>query len=782
MEPDTNTSPAATTSASAGTKPVRVVRAAQTAPPSPIAMGPLVNHVLQTATLPQSRHNDALEQGSLLDQPLDMPEDSTIVPPKKRRFSRTRIAGLGLLTFGLLAAVLLGVRMDINKTNAQNASLLTPSSRFQALTIPLYSLGKQLGLTNSAVSANSSVTINGSLVLAPSVRPTSPVAGQLYYNGATNQVQYYNGTSFVELQGGVITTNVYNNTTISRNTYVTNAITRSGLTGSGTTGTVALFTSTGAIGNSLLAQAGAAVTDTGTLDLQASSNSTSAFEVNSDTGSALLTADTTDDEIVLGQSGPSPTATTLTAGAGVGTNVTGANLTIEGSNGTGASNGGDIIFETGQGASGGIRFDNAAEVAPGNTDATSLTMSYTTGSDDDRLLVVDTDCAASSMTYDGFALTKLGSATAPSSIGTGTYAELWYLLSPPSGEYSITANYLSSCDNGNTGHYNEGELGASSYYNVNQANPFGTFAAASGTQNGTGTTSLTVNTISTSQIVVDAFGSDDNNYLDVCTTPSPNQNIRWYSSTQFQKIECGSDAPGTGGTITMQYAVANADWVDIGIPINPAQPGSTPLVSPSSPIPDPMSNRLEITADGNIGIDNDDPQATLDVSGTALIQPSVDSHTVFQIQDAAGTSLFNADTIDMTISISGTVSDFATVSLNDTHLNSSQAIPPTVGTPLNCGIGATAVVTAGSTDTAGSVTVTAGTGAPTTCDTTLTFAQSYGSAPKSVTLTPTTSVGSAINMTAAGVSNVTQNSFTLLIAPADAAAGTVYSYYYLVIQ
>jgi hypothetical protein len=542
-----------------------------------------------------------------------------------------------------------------------------------------------------------------------------------------------------------------------------------------------MFTANNTLGASLISQNATNVTVNGAEQLRGGTNSTAAFQVQSSAGNNLLTADTANNQIVLGNDG-TPAAVTVRGGAAAGVDASGANVVFQGSDGTGAVDGGSLVFETGQGASGGIRFDSSAEIAPGNTTATSISTNFTTGTQSNRLLMVDTDCASSSMTYDGFALTKLGSATAPSGLASGTYAELWYILSPPTGTHSIVANYISNCNNGVGGHFNNGELGAASYYNVNQATPFGTFATASGTQNGSGSTNLTLTTISASQIVVDAFGDDDNNFLDICNTPNASQTIRWHSSSQFQKIECGSDLPGIVGQVHVNYTISSKDWVDIGVPVNAAMPGSVPLVSPSSPIPDPMADRLHITADGNIGIDNPNPQATLDVSGTQLIQPSIDTHTAFQIQDASGTAILAADTLTSTISVSGTDSKFATLELTDAHLGSAQTTPPTTGAPSNCGAGTTSSITSGSTDTAGSLTINVGSGLPTTCDTTVTFNKPYGSAAKSITLTPTKMVGGATAPIAAWISNISPTSFTIQIAPTNATAGAIYSYYYIVVQ
>src|SRR5581483_10367376 len=41
--------------------------------------------------------------------------------------------------------------------------------------------------------------VSNTLVLAPGGAPTSPTAGQIYYDSATNAPYYYNGSQFISL-------------------------------------------------------------------------------------------------------------------------------------------------------------------------------------------------------------------------------------------------------------------------------------------------------------------------------------------------------------------------------------------------------------------------------------------------------------------------------------------------------------------------------------------------------------------------------------------------------
>lgn len=1109
MGPNTNRPQDESVSPTASTGSSAPVTAPVPAPPKPVSptTGPVLDAPFNGALQPADP--TVLNQGSLLDRmPLDMAQDEPVMP--KQHLSRQRLVGLGLLLFGCLAAVVLGIRIEVNKSKVQNTSLITLSSKLAQQQAPIASLNKQLGTASSA--KNNAVTVNGqlnvtnSLVLQPSVQSGPAVTGQMYYDSTTNTLAYYNGTGFVHLQGGSTTPTVVNNTYI---TSITNA-TGSGTNINGTLGTLALFATGSTLGDSAISQSGSNVAVNGTVRLQNGTNSSTAFQVQNASSNALLTADTTNNAIVLGSDG-TPGNVTLRGGNGIGGNVTGANLTIQASNGTGSATSGNIVFLTGVSAEGGIEFDSA------NAVAYSSTMNFTVGTQANRILLVNTDCNTTSLTFDGRPLTLLDSATFGGQYGSGNLTNLWYLLDPPSGTYTIS-NVYTTCNNPQTGH-----LGAVAYYNVNQTTPFGTVATAHGAIGGTNSSDLAVTSTSSSQLVVDTLVSDD--FDSPCITTGTGQTLRWQVVHSFAKEECGSDIVGTGGVVHFGYQLTNADWAAIGVPLNPATAQSVPLQTISATTPDALYNRLDITSGGNIGIDNTTPQYSLDVNGvinsstavytpaldtntpgalnigqydatsvqignavsnipidlqgTTIIKPTVDAtnafqvqnasgnalltadtvnnditaagntivnevegcnytnytdymaglnpvgywklddsgttaadssgngntgtltnvttgvtpgpfscatthpamafssassskittsttfndpstysqvvmfktnggngpllsfddpgvpgsakmlyvgsdgklyagavyyggsvissssavndgnwhtavavengtglylyldgqlvasnandnfasyltgswdigHTVsttywgnlanasfngdiaeaavtpvaltstevstlatyggfltsnlaslgigttsptasldvagtalfenannsltaFQIQNSLGSALFTADTSNVVITIAGTATDFATLAVTNAHFESTQTTAPTIGTPANCGTGATASVTAGSTDSAGSFTIHAGTGSPTTCDTTITFNQPYGTAPKSIVLTPTVAFGGTAAPTAQ-VSSPSTTAFTAEIAPTDASAGATYSYYYWVVE
>ncbi len=136
-----------------------------------------------------------------------------------------------------------------------------------------------------------------------------------------------------------------------------------------------------------------------------------------------------------------------------------------------------------------------------------------------------------------------------------------------------------------------------------------------------------------------------------------------------------------------------------------------------------------------------------------------------------------------TLTVNGNSTFNGNLVVTNGHIKSTQTTAPTIGTPSNCGTSPSAAVTASSTDTAGSFTITAGTaGGYTTCDVTITFNTAYGAAPKSIILQPTTAVGSATGLKPAQVSATSTTTFTVKLTTAPGGDSEVNGFYYIVIE
>ncbi|HEV2412296.1 MAG TPA: LamG domain-containing protein [Candidatus Saccharimonadales bacterium] len=181
----------------------------------------------------------------------------------------------------------------------------------------------------------------------------------------------------------------------------------------------------------------------------------------------------------------------------------------------------------------------------------------------------------------------------------------------------------------------------------------------------------------------------------------------------------------------------------------------------------------------------DTTNMAFNVYGSAIFEDSTASTTAFQIENGSGVPLFTADTSGANITVSGPSStNFATFYLTNTHLESTQTTPPNISNPLNCGTGTgdTAALTAGSTDTAGSFTITTGsTGSPTTCDTTITFHFGSANAPKSIIVVGTGNAASAARQIY--VSGSMAATFTTSFGVSSGVTNsTTYTFDYLVVE
>lgn len=107
---------------------------------------------------------------------------------------------------------------------------------------------------------------------------------------------------------------------------------------------------------------------------------------------------------------------------------------------------GPMVFSSTAGGTASIAFVNAAD--GGNTTATSLTFSYTTGSGTHRLLVVglmgdSTSDLVTGATYAGSAMT-LAQKLAPGGGGANRWTYLYWLLNPTSGANNVVISASSS--------------------------------------------------------------------------------------------------------------------------------------------------------------------------------------------------------------------------------------------------------------------------------------------------------------------------------------------------
>ncbi|MEZ0209181.1 MAG: beta strand repeat-containing protein, partial [Candidatus Paceibacterota bacterium] len=243
----------------------------------------------------------------------------------------------------------------------------------------------------------------------------------------------------------------------------------------------------------------------------------------------------------MGEAG-TPSAFTIRGAAGSGTDVAGADITFDASNGTGGQSSGAFVFRTAT-STGHSTFDATSTKVfslSANT-ATTTTWSHTvTSSGSDRILIVTTAYRTTStttvtgVTYNGVAMTGL--ATSSSNGWSNSYAnKIWYLLNPATGANTVSATITGGSSQSDI------HLSATSFTEVNQSTPFGTFASSS--PSGTvSTVSLDIPTTSTGNVVFTTILTDANNRT--LSVPNP----------QRETIEL----VGTNNTLGSSYGFGTA--------------------------------------------------------------------------------------------------------------------------------------------------------------------------------------------------------------------------------
>jgi fibronectin-binding autotransporter adhesin len=329
------------------------------------------------------------------------------------------------------------------------------------------------------------------------------------------------------------------------------------------------------------------------------------FAVASSSGSTLFQILATGDAVLGAGEGGTPTAVTLRGPAASGSNISGANLTIDASNGTGTGSSGDIIFRTAsQGTYGPVSLDATSTFATSSTSASSFswthTISTTGGS---RLLVVKmaypngAGQSITSVQFGGLQMIRKGIIG-----GASNTADMWYLLNPPTGTHTIlvTNNGLFSS--------NAFHAASESYIGVNQSVPFGTVASAQGA---TVTTTVTVTTVSGD--LVTALATKDTSTA--LFTKSTGITLTYATTTPFLQSQGGNMTATTTSAVMTWTSTSTAQWDILAVPIK-----TDTLVTATQA--NTLSDRLHITAGGNVGIGTSTPFVALQVIGDIRVGTS----------------------------------------------------------------------------------------------------------------------------------------------------------------
>lgn len=213
-----------------------------------------------------------------------------------------------------------------------------------------------------------------------------------------------------------------------------------------------------------------------------------------------------------------------------------------------------------------IAFDNQNSAILTST-ATSISWQHTTGSGNDRILLVSVDIDRSgsssaptiitSATYAGVALTQISTAAYTSTYNPQVRSYVFMLINPASGTNTIIVNFAAST---------RAVGGSISYANVNQATPY--LASSSSTGSSQSQSVTVTSSGSYSKVLFGHIGTYriDNSHT---LTDQAGQTRRWAQTSEYHK-GVGSDKTVTSGTVSTSWTTSRtASWVAIAVLLEP---------------------------------------------------------------------------------------------------------------------------------------------------------------------------------------------------------------------
>jgi hypothetical protein len=203
-----------------------------------------------------------------------------------------------------------------------------------------------------------------------------------------------------------------------------------------------------------------------------------------------------------------------------------------------------------------------------SSNASDISVSWTHVVDNvsNRLLVVGVSIlnassqTVSTVTWNSTGLTQVTGGSVTNS--TNCSAEMWYLVNPAVGVYTITVTLSASASF---------TAGAITFGGVNQSTPFGTFASATGSS-----AAPSVNASSASgEMVVDVLAAKGN----PTATAGAGQTRQWHDVYSTTIRGAGSTESGAT-TVTMSYTLsAKQQWAIGAVGLKPSNPTAVSLVS-----------------------------------------------------------------------------------------------------------------------------------------------------------------------------------------------------------
>jgi uncharacterized repeat protein (TIGR02543 family) len=217
----------------------------------------------------------------------------------------------------------------------------------------------------------------------------------------------------------------------------------------------------------------------------------------------------------------------------------------------------------------GVEGSATSGTAPNNSTAISIT--HTTGTSTDRLMLVGVswNCSSTSRNITSVTFTPSGgSATDLTAVLTqqaGTqlrYSAIYSLLNPPSGVNGvIMINFSGTVSNGII-------AGVVNFAGVNQTTPFGTAVGAGSTSQGTAI-ALTLSGLNGNEIIFDNVFAGASSSSQTLTAGS-NQSQLWNNYVGSTRAASSTKQASSGSNSLTWTAGSNTYWAIAAVPINPA--------------------------------------------------------------------------------------------------------------------------------------------------------------------------------------------------------------------
>jgi hypothetical protein len=224
---------------------------------------------------------------------------------------------------------------------------------------------------------------------------------------------------------------------------------------------------------------------------------------------------------------------------------------------------------------------NGTVTSAQTSSATSLTWSHTVNSGTDRALFVElavqnTGSPASSVTYGGTALTRVGRTAGNQAV------EIWRLVNPPVGTANVVVTFPGST---------AAAGGATTFNGVDPTTPTGTYVGATGT----GISSSVVVTSAANDVVID---SENWNGYTLGYSAGSGQSVQW---SQSESAQLGASTTAAGASsVTMSSSIFGiAQWATAAVSVQAATPPTvaTPAAASPSPVTGTTTNLSVLGAD-----------------------------------------------------------------------------------------------------------------------------------------------------------------------------------------